>query len=183
MVPFWSATPGACPNGGRGCPNHWEQEDQGPGMCVLSHEELGIPTSGSLSRITRSLNSKAHPHRAGPIGCSGQQCLFNASVGMVLVPLPSCSKDPCPWSNGRRRLVPRPTKSSVTSPMGAFVMFSKRNQNGSFLEFKSKCMSQWSQRMPQSLGTGGPRARNAWLWCHSYVQQGSLPLEQRTAHT
>ena len=111
--------------------------------------------------MTRSLNAKAHPHRAGPIGYSGQQRLFNASIGMVLVPLASCSKDPCPWSNGRPRLDPRPTNSSVTTgPMGAFVMFSKRNQNGPFLECKSKCMSQWSQRMPQSLGTGGPRARN-----------------------
>ena len=82
------------------------------------------------------------PGRAGPIGCSGQQHLFNASVGMVLVPLPSCSKDPFPWSNGRTRLDQRPTKSSVTSPMGAFVMFSKRKQHGPFLECKPKNMSQ-----------------------------------------
>ena len=129
-------------------------------MCVLSKAKLGIPTSGSLGRITRSLNAKAHPLRAGPIGCSGQQHLFKASVGLVLVPLPSCSKDPCPWSNGRPRQVPRPTKSSVTSPMGAFVPFSKRNQNGPFLECKPKSMSQRRQTMPQSLGTGGPRARN-----------------------
>ena len=92
------------------------------------------------SRIARSLNAKAHPHRAGPIGCSGQQHLSKASVGMVLVPLPSCSKDPCPWSNARPRPVPRPTESSVTSPMGAFVSFSKRNQNGPFLECKPKRM-------------------------------------------
>ena len=69
--------------------------------------ELGIPTSGSLSRITRSLNAKAHPHRARPIGSSDKQRLSKASVGMVLVPLPSFSKDPCPWSNGRPRLLDR----------------------------------------------------------------------------
>ena len=125
------------------------------------HKRRRIPTSGSLSRMAPSLNAKAHPHRARPIGCSGQQHLFNASIGMVLVPLPSCSKHPCPWSNGRRRLDQRPTKSSVTSPMGAFVKFSKRNQNGPFLECKPKNMSQWRQRTSQSLGTGGPRARNA----------------------
>ena len=45
-------------------------------------------------------------------------------------------------------------------PLGAFVTFSKRNQNGPFLECKPKRMSQRRQRMPQSLGTGGPRARN-----------------------
>ena len=71
------------------------------------------------SRIARSLNAKAHPHRARPIGCSGQQRLFNASVGMVLVPLPSCSKDPCPWSNGRPRLDGLPTTRDGQPPTRA----------------------------------------------------------------
>ena len=51
-------------------------------------------------------------------------------------------------------------QEQCVKPLGAFMMFSKRNQNGPFLECKPKSMSQRRQRMPQSLGTGGPRARN-----------------------
>ena len=75
-----------------------------------------------------------HTHRAGPIGCSGQQHLSKASVGMVLVPLPSCSKDPCPWSNGRSRPDQRPTtrdgQPPTRAPLGSHQDPTKRSLSG-----------------------------------------------------
>ena len=67
-------------------------------------------------------------------------------------------------------------------PLGAFMMFSKRNQNGPFLECKFKRMSQWRQRMSQSLGTGGPRARNVCPFLrgtgnpHSWITEQDGPF-------
>ena len=130
-------------------------------MCqpLHSNAEVGFMESQRPVRMARSLNAKAHPHRARPIGCSGQQRLFTASIGMVLVPLPSCSTDPCPWSNGRPRPDQRPTTRDGQSPTRA-PLGSHQDPTNPFLECKPKSMSQRRQRMSQSLGIGGPRARN-----------------------
>ena len=124
-----------------------------------SNVEVGFMESQWPVRMDRSINSKAHPHRAGPIGCSGQQHIFKASVGMVWVPLPSCSKDPFSWSNGRSRPDQRPTTRDGQSPTRA-PLGSHQDPTNHFLECKPKSMSQQRQTMPQSLRTGGTRARN-----------------------
>ena len=103
--------------------------------------------------MVRSLNAKAHPHRAGPIGCSGQKRLFQSLCwhGFGATPimqqgsLPLEQRTAETGSTTHRKRRPTPHKGALGKSPGP-------NQNGPFLECKPKSMSQWRQRMPQSLG-------------------------------